>query len=226
MARRSTTATARRRRSASAVVRSHAEPSRVQPRLEQRFVGVDVADAGHDALIEQHRLEAALRSRASGRASTPPAGRTAPAPGRTATKKSSSACRVRNSVALPKRRMSRKRKLLLAVVEGEDQVRVRGDRRRGRRRRSVARSCPGGRRAFFRLRVRRGSTCRAARHGSMRWPATSAFQAGRQRVRRACRLAACTAARRRPTRQGRRSRTTVSTSGNSGTAHLALGFRR
>src|SRR5262249_8194730 len=33
---------------------------RMQLGLEERFVGVDVADASHHALIEQHRLEAAL----------------------------------------------------------------------------------------------------------------------------------------------------------------------
>src|SRR6516164_3280523 len=33
--------------------------SRVQARLEQRLVGVDVAHAGHDALVEEDRLDAA-----------------------------------------------------------------------------------------------------------------------------------------------------------------------
>src|ERR1700682_3885578 len=37
-----------------------AELRGVQPGREQRFVRVDVTDAGHDGLIEQHRFQAAL----------------------------------------------------------------------------------------------------------------------------------------------------------------------
>ena len=35
---------------------------RVQPRAPQRLVGVDVADAGHERLVEEQRLEPALAS--------------------------------------------------------------------------------------------------------------------------------------------------------------------
>ena len=38
-----------------------AEPGRVQPSLEQRFICVDVAHPGHDALIQQNRLQTAFR---------------------------------------------------------------------------------------------------------------------------------------------------------------------
>ena len=60
MARASTVTTAFRSRPASAALSATRRPTRMQPRLEQRLIGVDVADAGHDALVEQHRLEAAV----------------------------------------------------------------------------------------------------------------------------------------------------------------------
>src|SRR6516165_5900740 len=37
------------------------QASRVQPGAEERFVRVDVADAGHDTLIEQHGLQTPRR---------------------------------------------------------------------------------------------------------------------------------------------------------------------
>src|SRR4029077_17539445 len=42
------------------VVNVAAQAGRVQAGLKQRFVGVDIAYAGHDALVEQDRLERAV----------------------------------------------------------------------------------------------------------------------------------------------------------------------
>ena len=85
--------------------------------------------------------------------------------------------------------------------------------------RSTGRSCPGGTPDGRRRRVPPRSTCRAAApprragrsaDGSSRGPTACA---GRSRLAR-------TPSMRRPTSSGRRSRTTVSTSGSSGTGHL------
>ena len=83
---------------------------RVQPGLEQRFVGVNVADAGHDALVEQHRLEAA-RGRRPGVCASMPASRSNGSGPRPAAdeERFQTPARPANSVALPKRRTSRKR---------------------------------------------------------------------------------------------------------------------
>jgi len=55
-----------------------AQEARVQFRLEQRLVRVDVTDARNDALVEQHRFERATGAAQLGRASRRRRGRTAP----------------------------------------------------------------------------------------------------------------------------------------------------
>src|SRR5262245_40930256 len=102
-----------------------AAPRGVQPGAEQRLVGVDVADAGDDALAEQHRLDGALG-----------AGQRRAPGGRGQLE------RLRPQAVAPEQRLQRlgplvpahaaeaarvaEAQLLTAAVEVEDDVRVRG----------------------------------------------------------------------------------------------------
>ncbi len=93
---------------------------RVDARAEQRLVGVDVADAGDPALVEQERLDRRACARGPGARSSAPV--SASASGSTpsrAAKNASSARRPRASSPVPKRRGSQKRSSCAPVVEGE-----------------------------------------------------------------------------------------------------------
>ena len=119
------------------------DQARMQPGLEQRFVGVDVADAGHDALIEQHGLETARGRRDSPSPVGRDRGRTAPGPSPRPAKLASTSSSAENSVALPKRRTSRKRNCPSARRDRRADAYAPFSVRRPTQR-SIGRSCRGG----------------------------------------------------------------------------------
>ena len=187
----------------------------MQSRLEQRFVGVDVADAGHDALIEQHRLQTAR-----GRRQT-----LAPVGGVEAE-------RLRPQAGGRERRFNfflgakqrgaaeaadvAETQLPLVVVEVEDQMRVVLCRARRRPPPSTAGHAQVDDEPAAVVQFQQRSICRGAER-PRRAGRRGVFQAAFHGLRRA-RRPAHTLVKRRPTSSGRKSRTTVSTSGSSGMA--------
>ena len=204
----------------------------VQPRPPQRLVGVDVADAADQGLVEQRPLDlgaAPAQRGAEGRLRrrSRPAGRSRCAPAGAGI----SARRALLHREAAEGALVDEAQLAAAVGEGEPGAQVRLVGLASASPRAAGRSCRGGRRAPGPTAAPSGSATGSQRYLPRRWaavnvrPVSAATKCSApSRCRRTARgWCTSTAATVRPATHCSRPRRTTSTSGSSGTAAQLLG---
>ena len=94
-------------------------PQRMDPRAEQRLVGVDVPDAGDPALVEQERLDRRAAAAAEARSVAPSSSSDSGSSPRRAAKKASRAAAPSGELARPEAPRVAEAQLVRAAVERE-----------------------------------------------------------------------------------------------------------